>query len=147
MCILLSSCYWIFPIRNYSKMTLAGRGRGRRLTKMVTKGWNGVIQYNEITYSIFYIDHLFYFSLFINHNSQSPVLLLSCFDKYYCQYYTYSLHIKAHFTGDCRTSQGWNIICRPISISISHYLQIQRDELSLSTPPPPPPPPLPPWRC
>ena len=31
-----------------------------------------------------------------------------------------------------RKSQGWNIICSPISISISHYLQIQQAEASFS---------------
>ena len=49
---------------------------------------------------------------------------------YYCQYYGHSLHIKAHFADNNKKYQGWNIICSPLSISTSHYLQIQQAEIS-----------------
>ena len=44
----------------------------------------------------------------------------------------HSIYIKAHFAGNNRKSQDWNIICSPLSIRISHYLQIQRVEISFS---------------
>ena len=31
--------------------------------------WHGVTQYGDVTHSVVYIDHLFYFFIFINHNS------------------------------------------------------------------------------
>ena len=40
--------------------------------------------------------------------------------------------MKVHFLGDNRKSQGWNIICAPLSVSISHYLQMQWAEISFS---------------
>ena len=48
------------------------------------------------------------------------------------RYYEHSLHVKAYFASDNRKSQAWNIICSPLSISISRYLQIQRAEISFS---------------
>ena len=44
----------------------------------------------------------------------------------------YSLHIKVHFADDNRKSQEWNILCSPLSVSVSHHLQIQRTEISFS---------------
>ena len=46
------------------------------------------------------------------------------------RYYEHSLHVKAYLASDNRTSQGWDIICSPLSIS--RYLQIQRNEISFS---------------
>ena len=54
------------------------------------------------------------------------------FDANYYKYYGHVLHIKAHFAGDKRKSQGCNINSSSLSLSISHYLQIHRTEISFS---------------
>ena len=54
------------------------------------------------------------------------------FDANYYKYYGHFPHIKAHFAGDKRKSQGCNINSSSLSLSISHYLQIRRTEISFS---------------
>lgn len=54
------------------------------------------------------------------------------FDANYYKYYGHFPHIKAHFAGDKRKSQGCNINSSSLSLSISHYLQIHRTEISFS---------------
>ena len=68
---------------------------------------------------------------FCGENYWNTVLLLCSSITEIQYYYEDSLHIKAHFAGDNRKSQGWDIICRLLSVSISCYLQMQCAEISL----------------